>query len=159
MVIRYDIAPEATARAYWYRWRTSMAFKGGVLAAGLVPATIAFAFAATAMPRNRWMAVTIGLVTELVSPVLFAGILHQLSRRGARALLIDADGLTTEVRDGQWHVSWREVRRIAQTEEFIFILGRGLNSVSIPLGAFADDAERDEFVRRAQRYLTGAGVR
>jgi hypothetical protein len=159
MVIRYDIAPEATAKAYWYRWRTGLAFKGGVLAAGLVPATMAFAFAATAMPRHRWLAAIIGIVTELVSPLLFAGLLRQLSRRGSRALLIDADGLTTEVRDGQWHVSWREVRRIARTEEFIFILGRGLNSVSIPVGAFADDAERDEFVRRAQGYLAGAGAR
>jgi len=29
-----------------------------------------------------------------------------------------------------------------------------VNSVSIPVTAFTDDAERDEFLRRAERYRT-----
>ena len=157
MVVRYDITPEATAKAYWYRWHTSAAFKGSVLALGLVPATLAFAFTAAATSsRSPWIPVLIALLVEMLSPMLFAALLRQLSRRGARALLIDADGLTTEVTDGQWHVKWNDVREVAQTEEFIFILGRGINSVSIPARAFTDDAERDEFVRRARRYLVSA---
>jgi hypothetical protein len=67
--------------------------------------------------------------------------------------MIDRDGLTTEVREGQWHVAWAIVHQIAVTSDYIFFLGRGVNSVAVPVSAFADTAERDEFVRRARNYL------
>ena len=73
-------------------------------------------------------------------------------------LMIDADGLSTEVASGHWEESWTNVRDIATTSDFIFILGRGINSVSIPTAAFADDAEREEFLRRARRYLASAAT-
>ena len=150
------MTPEAAARAYWYRWRTSSGFKGGVLAVGLAPSIIGFAFLAAAFPDHRRIALGVALIVEILSPFLFAALVQQLSKRGTRVLMIDADGLTTEVSSGRWQAGWSDVRKIAETDEFIFVLGGGIHSVSIPLSAFADEAERNEFLRRARRYLADA---
>lgn len=138
--------------AFWYRWQTDIGFRLGVLVAGLVPATLALAFVATVIPRPTWPAVMAAVAVEGCSPYLFALLLRQLSRRGSRVLMIDADGLTTEVASGQWQGKWSDVRDIVATEDFVFLLGRGINAVSIPVSAFADADERDEFVRRARTY-------
>jgi hypothetical protein len=152
MVIRYEMHPENAAAAYWYRYRTSVMFRLGVLLAGLVPATLALAFVATAIPRPPTLALIAAVVVEGCSPYLFALLLRQLSRRGSRVLMIDAAGLTTEVASGQWQGKWVDVRQIIVIDDFVFLLGRGINAVSIPATAFADTAERDEFVRRARTY-------
>lgn len=96
-----------------------------------------------------------GLV-ELLSPKLFALLIQQLSPSGQRTLMIDSDGLTTEVPSGQWEAPWTDVRKIVVTADYIFLLGRGINSVSIPVSAFTDGTDRDEFLRRAHRYLAAA---
>ena len=148
MIVRYDMTPDGFAAAYWYRWRTSTAFQAGALAAGLVPATVAFTFGWTLQPV---LGVIAGVLVLIGSPWLIAAFLRQLTRRGPRTLMIDADGVSTEVASGQWEVAWRDVRAIVETRDYVFIFGRGINSVSVPVSAFADDAEREEFVRRARR--------
>jgi len=153
MVVTYEMTPRAAGQAFWHRWRTSGAFRAGVFAFGLIPATFAFAIAASATPRRILPAAVVAIIVELLSPLLFATLMQRLSRRGPRKLMIDSGGVSTEVPSGQWEVPWTDVREIAATSDFIFLLGRGINSVSIPVSAFADDAERDEFVRRARQYL------
>lgn len=159
MVVQYEMTPKGTVSAYWYRWSTSLQFKLGVLAFGLVPALLAFALAASAVPRRLAFAVIVAAVVELFSPKILAFLIQQLSRRGSRTLMIDADGLTTEVATGQWQASWGEISDIAVTSEFVFLLGRGINSISIPASAFSDGAERDEFLRRAHHYHASAQPR
>lgn len=159
MIVTYEMLPAATSSAYWYRWRTNNRFKLAVLAAGLVPATLVFAFMSTAFPREKWIAVVVAILVEAASPFLFAALIRGLSRRGRRTLMIDADGVSTEVPNGQWSVNWKSVQEVAATPQFVFILGRGINSVSIPANAFADDEEREEFLRRANRYLESVRAR
>ena len=154
MVVRYEMTGREAVKAYWYRWQTSGRFRAGVLAFGLVPATLVFSLTAAAVPRVLWAAALAGAVVEALSPLLFATLMQQMSRRGPRTLAIDADGLTSAVGGGQWEVGWDKIHDIAVTPEFIFILGRGINSVAVPTAAFADAEERDEFVRRARRWLS-----
>lgn len=156
MVVRYEITPAATTAAYWYRWRASARFKLGVLLCGLVPATFTFTMMSTLFRGPSLVPLAMALIAMLLSPLLFSAVLYHASRRGTRTLSIDASGLTTEVANGQWEAPWSDVREIALTPTFLFILGRGMNSISVPVSAFADEAERDEFVRRAERYWEAA---
>jgi hypothetical protein len=152
MVVKYTMTAEASTKAFWYRWRTSANYKLGVFAAGVIPAALIFSFAAAAIPHRLFVAALVAIVVEALSPLIFAAVIRQVSRRGSRVLIIDRDGLSTEVREGQWSVRWAVVRQIAVTSDYIFFLGSGVNSVAVPVNAFGDAAERDEFVRRARNY-------
>jgi hypothetical protein len=146
--------PEGTARAFWLRWRSSGAFKVGVLAVGLCPALFVFTLAWSAAPGRLDVALGIGVLTELVTPFFLSRTLASLAKRGERVLSIDADGITTETTSGEWHATWADVREVVSTPEFTFLLGAGIHSVAIPAEAFEDESQRDEFVRRANRYMS-----
>jgi len=147
---------DAAKAAYWYRWRTKLRFRLLVLCVGIVPAAFALAVFSSLLPRNHTAAAVIAAVVEMLSPYLLASVIGLLSQRGPRLLMIDRDRITTQVATGNWDASWREVQEIAESSNFIFMLGRGINSISIPVNAFADDAERDEFLRRARAYLAAS---
>jgi hypothetical protein len=156
MIIRYEMEPEGTALAFWFRWRRSALFKLGVFAVGLIPAMFAFALAYSALPRRPGLALLIAVVVDACSPFAFPKLLTSLAKRGERILSIDADGISTRVPTGDWQVTWRHVQQIATTGDFVLLLGVGINSVAIPNRAFEDLEQRDEFLRRAERYLKAA---
>jgi hypothetical protein len=156
MVVRYEMRPEAAEAAFWYRWRHRPRFMMGALALGLVPALGVFAMAASFARRASWPAVSLGLLTFACGPFLLGALVRTLSKRGERALLIHSDGLTTEVPGGQFHAPWRDVVEIVETTDYVFFMGRGMHSISIPVAAFRDDADREEFMRRTRLYSSEA---
>jgi hypothetical protein len=155
VVIRYEMRPEGTARAFWLRWHRSTKFKLGVLGFGLFPAFVVFTILSAAVPSDRVRGV-VALVVVFLSPSMLSRALSSLAKRGERILSIDTAGITTETSGGEWHAGWTEVQEIVSTADFTFLLGRGLNSIAVPASAFADEDERQEFVRRANRYISAA---
>lgn len=159
MVLRYEMQPDGTAKAFWLRWHRSIKFKLAVLGVGLCPSVFAFAMVSSAGPHHIDVALLISLVVEGLSPFLFSRLLASSAKRGWRVLSIDADGMTTQTAGGEWHAPWREVREVVVTTEYTFLLGAGINSLAIPAAAFADASDREEFVRRATRYIAAAAHR
>jgi hypothetical protein len=73
-----------------------------------------------------------------------------------RTLSISQDGIETKIGRYAGKIHWSAVDSIVATQDRIFITGKAGNTFTIPSGAFATGAIRQEFITLATQYHSGA---
>jgi hypothetical protein len=79
-------------------------------------------------------------------------------KSAVRSLTINAEGLTTSIGKISASRQWKDVRSIDLEDGAVIITGNSKNAFIIPSRAFADDRERVEFYKSAQRWHADATV-
>lgn len=87
---------------------------------------------------------------------LFPRFLRSRTKKSKRILSIQPDKLSTTVGKLSGDVPWTKVDSLNVTDEHIFLIGKNMNGFAIPRRAFADEAQRIEFIRLCEQYIQTA---
>lgn len=74
-------------------------------------------------------------------------------KTGKRTLTISPDGIYTEIGKIRAQVPWRKVTLVTDSGQFILIAKRGGNSFFIPVRAFSELNNRDQFLAEIDRWM------
>ena len=155
MTIRYQATRRDIWHAYWYTTRHDVRlvllqlFIAGWFfysARGWFQATVespAWRLAAAAAVG------ALAFVAMALYPVL--GV-----KTDERTLTISPAGIFTTIGPRRGDLPWKRIASVAQVGDRVYIVGRNMNSFAVPMTAFADVAERDQFVETATRWMEQA---
>jgi hypothetical protein len=153
MVIEYTATPKDVAALYSYTRNHSLKLR--LIFYGLPVAVAAIALLGRLSPGHRltpadWM---IALIWGTVFFFMFPLILRLRTKKDKRTLSIQADKLSTRIGSLSGEVPWARVDNLDVTDEHIFMIGKNMNGFAIPSRAFADDTQRNEFIRLCEQYI------
>ena len=96
------------------------------------------------------------LIFGAVLAVAFLALVRFRTKKDERVLSIAPEGIQTSIGKLSGAVDWKRIASVDETPEYIFISGKSGNGFAIPSRAFANGAERADFLRRIAEYR-GAG--
>lgn len=152
MKIEYRATAEDIAALYSYLWRNSAYFRRRIGVGTLVVAAWILVSAYLSQGELSLRDAFIALNVAIAFPVLTPLLAMLRTKKGSRILTIDPHGIHTQLGKQKGEVRWENIAELFVTTEHVFILGRNLNSFTIPNRAFQDDSQRNEFIRLCEDY-------
>lgn len=152
MKIEYSATPDDIGALYSYLWRNSAYFRRRIGVGTLVVAAWILVSAYLSQGELALRDAFIALNVAIAFPVLTPLVAMLRTKKGSRILSIDPAGIHTQIGKKKGRVRWEKIAEVFVTGEHVFILGRNLNSFTIPNRAFHDDSQRNEFIRLCEDY-------
>lgn len=156
MVIEYTATPKDVAALYYYTRNHSL--KLALVSYGMPIGLAALTLLGRRSPGHTLTVVdcTTALIWGIAAFVLTPLVLKLRTKKNKRTLSIQPDKLSTQIGALSGDVPWGKMEQLYVTDEYVFLIRKNMNGFAIPRRAFADDTQRNEFIRLSEQYLQAA---
>ncbi len=152
MVIEYQIKRFDLVRAYFYNLqhtkRTRLIVLGGAILFFAYSLFLRYRIYGRLVLYDFILSVLITIGLILAVPLFF----FITAKTQKRTMSIRPEGIATKIGSKEGKILWKEVDRIATTEDRIIITGKKANTFSIPASAFTSSKQRQSFIDLATQY-------
>jgi hypothetical protein len=155
--VHYSSTRSEVWRWYWRSWFNPKGLWRVHVKLGLLSAVVFTAISGiTPFSLSRFLLIT-GI--SIVGCVVLFPLWPQVRFKPAeRQLIIDPDGLKTNIGKISGECRWKDVRSIEDTNGAIVITGINGNAFIVPARGFTSEEAREEFLRAARNWLDSAAA-
>jgi hypothetical protein len=159
MVIEYQIKRFDPVKSYFYNLRHSRRTQVIIFGAAAIVVVISLLLRSR-NPTPLALSDFIASFLFGLGLILFVPLYSYLTAKTqVRTLSIGQEGIETKIGPYAGKIPWTAVDSIVATQDRIFITGKAGNTFTIPSGAFATGAMRDQFINLATQYHGSANTR
>ena len=173
MDIEYEISTDDLLAFHLYQNEQSLALRGCrwgfQLIIGLITAagSVIYFMLRDYLMASVWLVAAVLLVV-LAPRVLRGSIKRQIVRLyrlgkyrgsiGKHRISLTPEAMVNSTEESKARVLWRDVEKIAATDEHLFLYTSAETAIVVPKRAFSDEAEWAEFVKTARQYRSASFV-
>jgi len=152
MQIRYTATRQDVGALMQYNLRHSPRLWIMLGAVALFPAVLNSLLALSSRGQVTSVDVVPGLIFGAIGALCVPAFVRLRTKKDERVLSIAPEGIQTSIGKLSGAVDWKRIASVDETPEYIFISGKSGNGFAIPSRAFANGAERADFLRRIAEY-------
>ena len=156
MQIRYTATRQDVGALMQHNLRHSPRFWITLGCLALCPAALNSLLALATRGQVTRADVVPGIIFGVIAALSLPVLVRLRTKKDERVLRISPEGIETSIGKLSGAIEWKRIASVDETPEYIFITGKSGNGFAIPSRAFADGAERADFLRRIAEFR-GAG--